>query len=97
VKLLDKVVIPIVNFLVKVYEKGGFLGLLGIFAFVKVLMGLPAIISAISGAVGLFSAKAATVPVSMTQSAAPQQFTSWVDASGYSKDKYQEIKQNKGK
>lgn len=97
VKLLDKVVIPIVNFLVKVYEKGGFLGLLGIFAFVKVLMSLPAIISAISGAVGLFSAKAATVPVAMAQSATPQQFTSWVDASGYSKDKYQEIKQNKGK
>jgi len=28
----------------------------------------------------------------MTQSAAPQQFTSWADASGYSKEKYQEIK-----
>ncbi len=97
--LLNKVIIPIYNFLKKIYQKGGLLGLLGVFAFVKVLMNLPSIITAISGAVGIFSAKAAAIPTMMAggvgaTTGAP--YESWVQASGYSKGKYQSIKANKG-
>jgi len=62
-------------------------------------MNLPSIITAISGAVGIFSAKAAAIPTMMAggvgaTTGAP--YESWVQASGYSKGKYQSIKASKG-
>ncbi len=98
-KLLEQVIIPIFKFLGKVYEKGGVLGLLGLVAAIKVLMNLPAIISAISGAVGIFSAKAAAVPTMMAGGVGAKvgpPYENWVQASGYSKEKYQSIKASKG-
>lgn len=53
-KLLNKVVIPIFKFLVKVYEKGGFVGLLGLFTLVKVLLNLPSVIKGMKGIFGIF-------------------------------------------
>ena len=94
--LYEKIVVPMFNMLSKVYEKGGFVGLLGLFALVKILLHLPSVITGISSAVGLFSAKAAAIPTMMTTVASKKGFQSWVDASGYSKQTYQKIKSNKG-
>jgi len=58
----------------KVYKKGGFVGLLGLFALVKILLHLPSVITGISSAVGLFSAKAAAIPTMMTTVASKKGF-----------------------